>query len=108
VVAHQMPFLGDTAGELWEGLHPSALEEDGRGHPQPRQLVEDPCRVLAVVRAVGVLGVEREGDARGVDHFSTPVMTMPRMNAFCAMKKMIIGRMIVMSVAACTSSGLLP
>ena len=33
----------------------------------------------AVMRAIGVLGVEGEGDPQAVAHFSTPVITMPRM-----------------------------
>ena len=60
--------------------------------------------MLAVVRSIRMLGVERQGDPRAVGHFSTPVMTMPRMKKRWAMKKMTIGITIVMSVAAWTSS----
>jgi hypothetical protein len=65
--------------KLGKGFHPSALEKDRCAHIQPPKLVENPAGVGSVVRAVGVLGVEGEGDPRAVAHFSTPVMTMPRM-----------------------------
>ena len=83
-----------------DGLDPSALEEDRGTHAEPGKLVEDPAGVLAMVRAIGVLGVECQGDAVAIAHFSTPVMTMPRMKARCAKKKTTTGITIVMSVAA--------
>ena len=68
------------------------------------ELIEHPRRVVAMVRPVGMLGVEGQGDPRAVAHFSTPVITMPRMKKRWAMKKITIGMMIVISVAAWTSS----
>ena len=91
MVADEVAFRGDATGQVGEGLHPSALEEDRCAHVQSPELVEDPSGVRPVMRAVGVLGVEGEGDPRAVAHFSTPVMTMPRMKARCAKKKTTIG-----------------
>ena len=98
-----MALRGDASGEIGEGLHPSALKEDRCAHVQSPELIENPSGVRPVMRAVGVLGVEGEGDPRAVAHFSTPVMTMPRMKKRWAMKKTTIGMMIVIRVAAWTS-----
>ena len=70
---------------------------------QPLELIEHPRRVVAMVRSVRMLGVEGQGDARSLAHFSTPVITMPRMKKRWPRKKMIIGITIVISVAAWTS-----
>ena len=72
-----------------------------------RQHVEQPCRHARPVGAVGVLGVERQGDAerrRGSDraHFSTPVMTTPRTNTRWKTRNRITGITIVIRVPACT------
>jgi len=103
MVADQVTLCRRAAGEVREGLHPSALEEDGRRRLEPAELVQHPSGMLAMVWTIRVLGVERECDARSVAHFSTPVMTMPRMKNRWARKKTTIGIAIVMSVAAWTS-----
>jgi hypothetical protein len=100
VVADQVPVVRNPARQAREGLDPSALEEDSRAHAERAQLVQDPRRVLAVVGPIRMLGVECQGDPNAVAHFSTPVMTMPRMKARCAKKKTSIGITIVISVAA--------
>ena len=98
-----MAIRGNATGQVGESLHPSALEEDRCAHVQSPEFIEDPSGMRAVMRAVGVLCVEGEGDPRAVAHFSTPVMTMPRMKKRWAMKNTTIGMMIVIRVAACTS-----
>jgi len=102
-VADQMAIRGNATCQVGEGLDPSALKEDRCAHVQSSELIEDPARVGPMMRAVGVLGVEGEGDPRAVAHFSTPVMTMPRMKKRWAMKNTTIGMMIVIRVAAWTS-----
>ena len=72
---------------------------------QAAKLVEDPGGVVAVVRAIRVLGVEGQRDPQRIGHFSTPVITMPRMKARWAKKKTTIGMTIVISVAAWMSCG---
>ena len=79
VVSDEVALIGDAARQVGVGLHPPALEEDGGAHQEAPELVEDPGRVLAVVRTIRMLGVEGQSDPEGVGHFSTPVMTMPRM-----------------------------
>ena len=108
VIPDQVPIGGDSPRHVGEGLDPATLQEERGADVQAAELVEDPGGVVAVVRAIGVLGVEGQRDPRPIGHFSTPVITMPRMKARCATKKTAIGMMIVISVAACTSSGLLP
>ncbi len=100
MVADEMALRRHAPREVGKRLDPSALKEDRGPHLEAAELVEHPAGVLAVVRPIRVLGVEGEGDAGCVAHFSTPVMTMPRMNARCAKKKMTTGITIVMSVAA--------
>ena len=104
MAADQVPVVGHPAHERGEGLGPSALDEEGGAHVEPHELVDDPFGVVAVMRPIRMLRVERQGDARRIGHFSTPVITMPRMKKRCAMKNTTIGMMIVISVAACTSS----
>jgi hypothetical protein len=100
MVPHQVPFGRHPPSEIGVSLDPSALEEHCRSDVEAPKLVQDPCRVLTVMRPVRMLRIERESDAKLVTHFSTPVITMPRMNARWAKKKTTIGIRIVMSVAA--------
>ena len=71
----------DASGEIAERLDPSTLQEEGCPHVEASQFVEDPRGVVAVVWTIGMLGVEGQRHPRSVGHFSTPVMTMPRMKA---------------------------
>jgi len=100
VAADEVALVRHPSREGRKGLRPSALEEERGTHVEPGELVEHPFGVLAVVGPIGVLGVEGQCDARRVGHFSTPVITMPRMNARWARKKTIMGITSVMSVAA--------
>ena len=44
----------------------------------PLEGVEDANGAMPIVRAVGMLGVEGQGDPEGSGYFSTPVTTIPR------------------------------
>ena len=100
VVADEMSVRDDPPRELALGLDPSALDEEGGSHAAIGQRGHDRPRAGRIVSAIGMLRVEGECHPEAVAHFSTPVMTMPRMKARCATKKTTIGITIVMSVAA--------
>ena len=79
--------------------------------PAVRQHVEQPAGHPRPVRPVRVLGVERERDPERrrrlgrLGHFSTPVMTTPRVNTRWKTRNRITGISIVISVPACTYAG---
>jgi hypothetical protein len=104
VVSDQVPIGDDSPREIGKGLDPSALEEDRGSQRQAEKLVEHPRGVLAVVRTIRVLRVEGQRNARTRGHFSTPVITIPRMKKRWQAKNSSIGTTIVMRVAAWTSS----
>ena len=104
VVADQMPGIGDRARQLRECLCPAPLDEERGTRPGIGQRRQDLGRGIAVVRAIRVLGVEGERHPHRRCHFSTPVITMPRMKNRCARKKTIMGMTMVISVPAWTSS----
>src|SRR5918992_1484027 len=100
VVPHQVPVVHDAPSQRRLRLDPAALDEEGGAHAAIGKHLHHRARAGDVVSAVRVLRVEGERNPQAVAHFSTPVMTMPRMNARWAMKKTTIGITIVMSVAA--------
>src|SRR5690242_2671993 len=85
-------------------LGPAALDEDRRGDAEAIERLEEALGHALGRRSIGMLGVEGQGNANGPTrpalsapdvavgvpgaavastgrrHFSTPVMTMPRMN----------------------------
>ena len=108
VVPDEVALVGDAPRERGLGLHPAALEEPRRRDAALRQHVEEAGGHARPVRPVGVLGVEREGDAErrrrlvGRAHFSTPVTTTPRTNTRWKTRNRITGITIVIRVPACT------
>jgi hypothetical protein len=88
------------------GLDPAALEEPRRGDPAVGEDVENRLGPAGPVGAIGMLGVkgqrdpERSADARLRGYFSTPVITIPRVNTRWKIRKITIGMIIVMIVPA--------
>jgi len=99
VVADEVTFLRHALSGRRVRLDPAALEEPRRTHLPGREHVEDALRDPRPVLAIGVLGVERQGDARP-GYFSTPLITMPRVKNRWNTRKMRIGMIIVISVPA--------
>ena len=98
VVAHEVSALGDRAGEARVRLRPASLDEEGRRDPGRRQRVEDLLGATGSMAAVRVLCVEGQRDADR--HFSTPVMTMPRVKNRWVSRNAITGMTRVISVPA--------
>ncbi len=104
MAAHEVPIVHDPRRDGGLGLHPAALDEERGRDGQPVQPIQDRGRDAGLGGTVGMLGVERERDTerRGRAHFSTPVMTTPRMNTRWKIRNRITGMSIVISVPACT------
>ena len=109
VVADQVALVGDARARGRVGLHPAALEEErGRDAALARARRGGRSVDAGPVRPVGVLGVERQRDPerrrrrRRPAHFSTPLMTTPRMNTRWKTRNSITGITIVIRVPAWT------
>jgi hypothetical protein len=96
---HQVPVRDDLPGGLGEGFDPATLEEERRPDAGRAKGVEDLFLDPAAVAPVGVLGVERQRDAKRA-YRSTPVMTTPRTKKRWKMRNRTTGMIIVMSVPA--------
>ena len=99
-VAADQVAPGDPARQVRVGLHPSALEKEGRVKPETFQLVEDLDGPVRPCGAIRVFGVEGEGDPELAGYFSTPVMTTPRMKTRWKTRNRRTGTISVMSVPA--------
>jgi hypothetical protein len=83
MIPDEVSEAGQRARKRRVRLDPAALQEERCADTVAGQDVDDRLMDRRVGRSVGVLGVERQRDAkriRGRAYFSIPVMTMPRMN----------------------------
>jgi hypothetical protein len=79
VTSDEVRAAGHSARGLGVRLHPAALDEERGPDLVALQAIEQSLLDARVTRAVRMLGVECQGDSQA-RYFSTPVMTMPRMN----------------------------
>ena len=93
---------GPRSGRV--GENPAALQEHRRANLRQRQGLNDLLRYADARRSVGMLDVEGQRDTQAA-HLSTPVMTMPRVNARWKMMYTMTGMIKVISVPAWSSEG---
>jgi hypothetical protein len=104
MAADEMPVDPDPAGDLGKCLGPAALDEERRPDVGGGKGVEQSVGVTVGGWSIGMLGVEREGDFHG-RYFSTPVMTMPRVNTRWKITKRMTGMSRVIIVPAWMNAG---
>ena len=64
MVADHVPGGGHVASARRVRLHPAALQEERGSHVEPGERLEEARLGRGVGRSIGVLGVERQGDAK--------------------------------------------
>jgi hypothetical protein len=106
VVPDEVPVRGDPTRRAGLGLGPSALDEERRADVLRRQRIEQALRVAGGRGAVGMFGVEGQGNSEA-GYFSTPVMTIPRVKKRWNTRNSSTGMIIVISVPAWMYSGFL-
>ena len=77
VVADRCPASTIDSDRLGFRLGPAALDEERARDPVPGERGQDRVGRPGGGGAIGMLGVERQGDPERA-HFSTPVITIPR------------------------------
>ena len=106
VVADEVAIARNPPRHSRKGLDPAALEEPGRDDAAVGKDIEDFVGHARAMRAVRMLGVERQGNAewaprrRDAGYFSTPLITMPRVKNRWKIKKITTGMIIVIRVPA--------